>query len=126
MNIVKSAKDKECSCIIIAWGHGSTSKKIVARQNAVLKLLLPYKDKLMTLEDERGKKGMHPLTPSLRNCWTLAKFEMPDLTDDPPKPESESKKKRKNAKKQDGTQKPDERPDADSDTQNEDKSEQTA
>lgn len=110
---------KECDSIIIAWGHGNNSKKVLKRQKDVLKLLLPYKEKIMTLEDERGITGLHPLTPSLRNYWKLTGFDFPDLKDEPVKDEADSKKKRRKTQKQAEAEKQEETQDTESDTENE-------
>ena len=70
----------EVDCFIIAWGTGGEgNSKIRARQMAVLRILEPFKEKLMTTVDWRNKKSMHPLTPSLRKSFGLTEFDFPDI-----------------------------------------------
>lgn len=58
--------------IIIAWGSiGDRNKKVKARQDEVLDLLREYKEKMNIICDPRGKRGLHPLCPSVRNGWIL-------------------------------------------------------
>lgn len=71
--------------VILCYGKaGDGNKKIAARQNVVLKLLLPYKEKVLTTQDGRGIKCLHPLTPSLRssNGWQLVPFDFPIFNDE--------------------------------------------
>lgn len=76
--ILKSANKAEY--IIIAWGKGGeTNKKIKARQNEVLEMLLKeHKDKLHTIQDDRGREGYHPLAPQIRFNWILKKLDIED------------------------------------------------
>jgi len=70
----------EVDCLIIAWGTGGEgNSKIRARQIAVLKILEPFKEKLMTTVDWRNKTSMHPLTPSLRKSFGLTEFDFPNI-----------------------------------------------
>jgi len=70
----------EVDSLIIAWGTGGEgNSKIRARQMAVLKILEPFKSKLMTTVDGRNKTSMHPLTPSLRKSFGVTKFDFPDI-----------------------------------------------
>lgn len=79
--------------IIIAWGTiGNNSKKVKERQNEVIELLSDYKDKMYIICDPKGKRGLHPLCPSVRNCWTLELAE------------SEVKKQPKQEQKEEKTQ----------------------
>jgi len=67
----------ESDSIIIAWGSiGNSSKKIKERQNEVLELLYDYKDKMYIICDPNGKRGLHPLCPSIRNTWRLEPYQM--------------------------------------------------
>jgi hypothetical protein len=79
--IIESAE--QADNIIICYGTaGDGSKKVAKREKALLKMLLPFKDKVLTTQDGRGKTGLHPLTPSLRARWMLVPFDFPELTDE--------------------------------------------
>jgi hypothetical protein len=70
----------EVDSLIIAWGTGGEgNSKVRTRQMQVLKILEPYKEKLMTTVDWRNKTAMHPLTPSLRKSFGITKFDFPDI-----------------------------------------------
>lgn len=76
--ILKCVADENNEKAIIAWGScGAGNQRIQKYQKLVLDMLADYKEKLYVIQDERGKKGVHPLTPSVRNHWTLVKFEEP-------------------------------------------------
>ena len=63
---------------IIAWGRVVDSNaKIEERAIQVLNLLQKYKDKLYMISDGI-RIGIHPLTPSVRNNWTLEKCIFPE------------------------------------------------
>ena len=65
--------------IIIGWGTvGKHNQRIRERENTVLEMLKPYKDKLFQI----GENGCHPLTPTVRNEWVLEPFEMEDIKND--------------------------------------------
>lgn len=64
----------QADTIVLAWGSGcDTSKKASERQKDILKLLEKHKDKLVVIEDEIGRSGFHPLSPSVRRNWKLKK-----------------------------------------------------
>ncbi|WMI80554.1 DUF1643 domain-containing protein [Anaerotignum sp. MB30-C6] len=82
--ILKCVADESNEKAIIAWGScGDGNKRIQAYQKSVLDMLSDYKDKLYLIQDERGKKGVHPLTPSVRNHWELVPFQMPNTQNQP-------------------------------------------
>ena len=65
--------------IIIGWGTvGKHNQRIRERENTVLEMLKPYKDKLFQI----GENGCHPVTPTVRNEWVLEPFEMEDIKND--------------------------------------------
>lgn len=65
--------------IIIGWGTvGKHNQRIRERENTVLEMLKPYKDKLFQI----GENGCHPLTPTVRNEWVLEPFEMEETEND--------------------------------------------
>ncbi|MGN0606627.1 MAG: DUF1643 domain-containing protein [Oscillospiraceae bacterium] len=65
--------------IIIGWGTvGKHNQRIRERENTVLEMLKPYKDKLFQI----GENGCHPLTPTVRNEWVLEPFEMEGIEND--------------------------------------------
>ena len=72
--IVKSAQ--ECSKVILAWGRTeSTNQRVGDRAAKVVELLSAYADKLYCISDGQ-RKGLHPLTPSIRANWSLERFEL--------------------------------------------------
>ena len=76
--IQKSASD--CESVIIAWGKcAETNMHINERALEVINLLSEFKDKMYLLDDGENI-GFHPLSPSLRKMWGLAKFtDMPTI-----------------------------------------------
>lgn len=72
--IAKSAE--RADTIILAWGSGcDSSKKATERQHTVLELMEKQKDKLVVIQDEIGRSGFHPLSPSVRRYWKLIKYK---------------------------------------------------
>ena len=58
--------------IILAWGKFcSTHNSFGKREEEILKLLKPFKDKVYQICDESGREFLHPLTPAVRNGFTL-------------------------------------------------------
>jgi hypothetical protein len=91
--------------IILAYGKGGESnKKVLKRQYEILRLLEPFKEKLVVIADAVGNKGYNPLTPSIRNNWKLVPFDFPTLVQ-----ESEDKKEDKRVKKRTKKHVPDDR-----------------
>lgn len=70
-NCIKTSVEKS-DCTIIAWGSiGDNHKRVAARQKSIFKLLETYMDKVKIIGDEKGRIGLHPLTPSVRKKWVL-------------------------------------------------------
>ena len=68
---------KLSSKTIIAWGKASNSNtRIEERAVQVIKLLLPYQEKLYMISDG-SRIGLHPLTPSIRSKCILEKMRVP-------------------------------------------------
>lgn len=87
--------------IIIAWGTiGQNSKKVKTRQNEVLKLLSNYQDKLQIICDPHGRKGLHPLCPSVRQSWILEPYEMENSTQGKEEEEQKTTKPRSRPRSQ--------------------------
>ena len=81
--ILKCVADVNNEKAILAWGScGEGNKRIQEYQNILLGMLSEYKGKLYVIQDERGKTGVHPLTPSARNRWTLVPFEQQQPKED--------------------------------------------
>ena len=76
------------ACDVFIWAVGSiadTQRKIRPLQDALFQLLAPFEGKLRVIENEQGKQGLHPLSPSLRNKpWKLVPFALPKPTAEPP------------------------------------------
>ena len=71
--IVSSARD--ATKVILGWGSaGENNKRIADRQKEVLKLLKPFKEKLVTIADSKGRSGYHPLAPQIYAKWVLKPF----------------------------------------------------
>lgn len=65
-----------CDIAIIAWGKiTETNKNVKQRTDEIIKLLNKYKQKLHVIEDKRGRKGWHPLAPSIRNEWKIIPYK---------------------------------------------------
>ena len=61
--------------IIIAWSKFAETRKIFSeREQSVLKLLEPQKDKLFQITDGKERKNLHPLTPSIRHSFILHSY----------------------------------------------------
>ncbi len=70
--IKKAAEESEV--VILAFGKsGDNNQRIADRAEAVIKLLEKHKDKLYVITDG-FRKGIHPLTPSIRSHWDLVKY----------------------------------------------------
>ena len=64
----------ECNITILGWGTGAnTNKRITARIDSVMEELKEYTDKMYVISDGE-RKGLHPLTPSVRAGWILEKY----------------------------------------------------
>jgi hypothetical protein len=77
-------KDALKSCqkadkVILAWGKCQTQKSVDDRISEVVKLLEPLKEKLYEIADESGKRGLHPLSASVRLKWNLVPYRYPSL-----------------------------------------------
>lgn len=69
-NYIKKAAE-ESEAVILAWGKGADSnQRITERAVDVINLLNHLEDKLYIISDGL-RKGLHPLTPTIRNGWTL-------------------------------------------------------
>ena len=65
----------EGSKVILAWGRGvDANKRLAERAMQVINNLMPYKEKLFVISDGE-RVGLHPLTPRIRNSWTLLTLE---------------------------------------------------
>lgn len=75
--IAKCVADESNSIAIIAWGScGNGNKRVKKIQENILEILEVHKEKLHVIQDGRGKKGLHPLTPSVRNGWIVVPYEL--------------------------------------------------
>ncbi|KXL52890.1 hypothetical protein CLNEO_19140 [Anaerotignum neopropionicum] len=82
--IQRCVADEKNEKTIIAWGScGEGNKRIQAYQKILLEKISDYQDKLFVIQDGRGKKGLHPLTPSIRNRWELVPFQIPKSQNQP-------------------------------------------
>lgn len=90
-SFIKKCGEK-VDAIIIAWGTiGNSNKKIKERQQEVLELLVEHQDKMYIICDPKGKKGLHPLCPSVRSSWILEPHQLESQS----KPEQQQKQKKK-------------------------------
>ena len=77
---IKKAAE-EASIVILAWGKGAENNvRIVNRANQVIDMLAAHKEKFRIISDGK-RKGLHPLTPTVRAQWILESFE-PDAKDE--------------------------------------------
>jgi len=60
----------------------------------------------MTIESPDGKQGFHPLTPSIRNSWTLVPFDFPELKLDEQEADSKSDEQESSTPKKKSYSKP--------------------
>lgn len=97
--ILKAAQ--EADCVVIGAGTGKAKNKVFQhRFEQVLTALLPYEAKLQCLCDEGGSKGLHPLSPRVRQ-WHLCPCKVCDFIDVPiEEPEPKKKGKSKSSTKQ--------------------------
>ncbi len=73
--ILKSCQ--KCDTIVLAWGKGNATNKVVnARIDEVLKLLQPHNEKMFSISDGISS-GFHPLGRTVRLSWHLVKFQFP-------------------------------------------------
>ena len=79
-NYIKKAAD-EAAIILLAWGKGAElNVRISNRADQVLELLESHKEKFRVISDGE-RRGLHPLTPSIRSRWLLEAFE-PAVSED--------------------------------------------
>ena len=73
-----------CDVFILAIGSVTdTYRKVRPYRDKIFQLLAPFQDKVHVIENEAGQRGLHPLSPSLRNKpWTLVPFAL--LQPEPP------------------------------------------
>lgn len=92
--IVETAKDADL--IVYAPGVGKAKSKVFQRrQEQVLRVLMPYEEKLHCLcSVNGGGRLQHPLSPSVR-VWGLSPFKVSELVAEPAKPEVELAQKKK-------------------------------
>lgn len=65
-------KATSADTIVIAWGRaGSTNKVVQQREEQVIELLKPFKQKTFILSDASGRSNFHPLAPQCRSIWNL-------------------------------------------------------
>ena len=77
---IKKAAE-EASIVILAWGKGAENNaRIVDRANQVIDLLASHKEKFRVISDGK-RKGLHPLTPTVRAQWVLESYE-PEAKDE--------------------------------------------
>ena len=98
--ILKAAESVDC--FVIGAGTGKAKNKVFQhRFEQVLTALLPYEAKLHCLCDEEGgSKGLHPLSPRVRQ-WHLCPCKVCDFIDVPiEEPEPKKKGKGKPSTKQ--------------------------
>ena len=77
---IKKAAE-EASIVILAWGKGAENNaRIVDRANQVIDLLAPHEEKFRVISDGK-RKGLHPLTPTVRAQWVLESYE-PEAKDE--------------------------------------------
>ena len=61
---------EKADTIILAWGASGT-ETVKQRQQEVMELLAPYREKFRMIVDEQNREYVHPLCPSVRNGWSL-------------------------------------------------------
>ena len=80
-NYIKKAAE-EASIIVLAWGKGAELNiRISNRAEQVLELLDKHKEKFRVISDGK-RKGIHPLTPTVRAHWSLENFQPSAEQDD--------------------------------------------
>lgn len=66
--------------VIIAVGKGVESKKEpVKRLNMIVAILLDKKANILQIENTLGRKGFHPLHPSLKHQWVLVSYDTSNI-----------------------------------------------
>lgn len=70
--IKKSAE--ACDTVILAWGTGAAcNKRITERISMVMDDMKDYVSKMYVISDG-DRRGLHPLTPVVRDKWVLEKY----------------------------------------------------
>ena len=88
--IKKSAA--RADCIVIAWGSiGNSSTKIKNRQKEIFAILKGQEEKIHEIADQIGRRGFHPLSPSVRKGWKLEKLAIDVDTEQEEQKEEEAK-----------------------------------
>lgn len=65
----------EADDIVLAWGIGASNVQAISnRIDNVIELLSGLNKNLLVISDGK-RKGLHPLTPSIRSEWTLVPYE---------------------------------------------------
>ena len=73
-NYIKKAAE-EAAIIVLAWGKGAELNiRISNRAEQVLELLSKHQEKFRVISDGE-RKGIHPLTPTVRDQWILENFQ---------------------------------------------------
>lgn len=98
---LKRITKNEDNTIIIAWGKVGQTKRNQKREDEVLELIKPYFERTRVIGDENGRFFLHPLTPAIRDHWTLRSWDdYQEYMDEQRKviEQTEKKKLRKNPK----------------------------
>lgn len=83
-NYILKAAEK-ASIIVLAWGScGDNNRRIRKRQIELMKKLMPYEHKVMAIQDNLGRRFLHPLTPQIRNSWNLVNVSIEKWLKDNP------------------------------------------
>lgn len=62
--------------VIIAAGTGiETNKEALSRLKMIVSILLDKKINILQIESAKGRRGLHPLYPAVKNEWKLVPFE---------------------------------------------------
>lgn len=91
--IIKAAE--KASIVVLAWGQiGENNRRVKLRQMELLDKLQPHEHKFHLICDSKGRRGLHPLTPQIRNVWTLEAISLQSWREIyGPKPETEEARK---------------------------------
>jgi hypothetical protein len=74
--IGKVAMQDNINAIILAWGSIGENNQLARKLQAELFDIFKDRENIIyMIQDGRGKKGLHPLTPSIRSHWELVPYD---------------------------------------------------
>jgi hypothetical protein len=74
--ITKTGLQEGVTSIVLAWGSVGYNNRLARNiQDEIIKRLNDKSEVMYVIADSDGKKGLHPLTPSVRGKWVLVPYK---------------------------------------------------